>query len=175
MISSKRFELIADYQPGGRSRFGYRGDYATGSRRGLSHQTLLGSDWLGGRLFSIANVIQAPTTPGADSRSEQNLWRRSFMARCVISSPTTPSSISSPITITTNRKRMFPTTDTYIEKDASINEHIEQMRLSATKALLERLRLNHRRYRVGHLRARRPADLSRHGVASRAGRRDRSA
>ena len=33
---------------------------------------------------------------------------------------------------------MCPATDTYIEKDASINEHIEQMRLSATKALLER-------------------------------------
>src|SRR5690606_17246435 len=31
-----------------------------------------------------------------------------------------------------------PTTDTFIEKDASINDHIEQMRLSATKALLER-------------------------------------
>ena len=31
-----------------------------------------------------------------------------------------------------------PASDTYIEKDASINEHIEQMRLSATKALLER-------------------------------------
>jgi excinuclease ABC subunit B len=31
-----------------------------------------------------------------------------------------------------------PTTDTFIEKDASVNEHIEQMRLSATKALLER-------------------------------------
>src|SRR6185295_10027531 len=31
-----------------------------------------------------------------------------------------------------------PTTDTYIEKDSSINEHIEQMRLSATKSLLER-------------------------------------
>ena len=37
-----------------------------------------------------------------------------------------------------NPKLMFPATDTYIEKDASINEHIEQMRLSATKALLER-------------------------------------
>jgi excinuclease ABC subunit B len=31
-----------------------------------------------------------------------------------------------------------PSSDTYIEKDASVNEHIEQMRLSATKALLER-------------------------------------
>ena len=33
---------------------------------------------------------------------------------------------------------MCPASDTFIEKDASINEHIEQMRLSATKALLER-------------------------------------
>ncbi len=32
----------------------------------------------------------------------------------------------------------MPASDTYIEKDASVNEHIEQMRLSATKALLER-------------------------------------
>ncbi len=32
----------------------------------------------------------------------------------------------------------MPSTDTYIEKDSSVNEHIEQMRLSATKALLER-------------------------------------
>ena len=33
---------------------------------------------------------------------------------------------------------MCPSSDTFIEKDASVNEHIEQMRLSATKALLER-------------------------------------
>ena len=32
----------------------------------------------------------------------------------------------------------MPTTDIYIEKDASVNAHIEQMRLSATKALIER-------------------------------------
>ena len=32
-----------------------------------------------------------------------------------------------------------PSSDTYIEKDASVNEHIEQMRLSATKALMERM------------------------------------
>ena len=41
-------------------------------------------------------------------------------------------------TITINQKLNVPTTDTFIEKDASINDHIEQMRLSATKALLER-------------------------------------
>ena len=41
----------------------------------------------------------------------------------------------------------MPSSDTYIEKDSSINEHIEQMRLSATKALLERPRRDHRRAR----------------------------
>ena len=45
-----------------------------------------------------------------------------------------------------------PSSDTYIEKDASINEHIEQMRLSATKALLERNGRHHRGDGVGYLR-----------------------
>ena len=42
------------------------------------------------------------------------------------------------IMIIISQKPMLLPTDTFIEKDASINEHIEQMRLSATKALLER-------------------------------------
>ena len=45
-----------------------------------------------------------------------------------------------------------PSSDTFIEKDASINEHIEQMRLSATKALSGTAGLHHRGDRVGHLR-----------------------
>jgi excinuclease ABC subunit B len=49
--------------------------------------------------------------------------------------------------------------DTFIEKDASINEHIEQMRLSATKALLSRGRV-HRRDGVGDLRPGRSGRLS---------------
>ncbi len=48
----------------------------------------------------------------------------------------------------------IPTTDTYIEKDASINEEIERLRLSATDALLNREDVDHRRLRVLHLRAR---------------------
>ena len=58
-----------------------------------------------------------------------------------------------------------PSRDLYIEKDSSINEHIEQMRLSATKSLLERARRDHRRDRVVHLRYRRPGRLSRHDPA----------
>ncbi|GAB1441140.1 hypothetical protein MASR2M36_39250 [Providencia sp.] len=47
-------------------------------------------------------------------------------------------SISFLIMIIINLKLMFQAQITFIEKDASVNEHIEQMRLSATKALLER-------------------------------------
>ena len=51
---------------------------------------------------------------------------------------TTPSSISSVITIITNRKRNVPSTDTFIEKDAKINDEIDRLRHAATRALLER-------------------------------------
>ena len=68
-----------------------------------------------------------------------------------------------------------PSSDTFIEKDASVNEHIEQMRLSATKALLERPRLDHRRDRVLDLRPRRPAGLPEHGAAPRPRRAARPA
>ena len=72
---------------------------------------------------------------------------------------TTRSSTSSPTTTTTSPRPTSRRRDTYIEKDASINEHIEQMRLSATKALLERTRLDHRRDGVGDLRPRRSRGL----------------
>ena len=69
----------------------------------------------------------------------------------------------------------MPSSDTYIEKDASINEHIEQMRLSATKALLERPRRHHRRHGVVDLRPRRSAGLSVDGAAPGARRAHRPA
>ena len=65
-------------------------------------------------------------------------WRRSSTASSASSSRTTRWSTSSPTTTTTSPRPTCPPRDTYIEKDASVNEHIEQMRLSATKALLER-------------------------------------
>ena len=54
-----------------------------------------------------------------------------------------------------------PSSDTFIEKDASVNEHIEQMRLSATKALLERRRLSRRGHCLSHLRLGDPSPTSR--------------
>ena len=64
-----------------------------------------------------------------------------------------------------------PSRDLYIEKDSSINEHIEQMRLSATKAILERPGLRDRRDGVGDLRHRRPVRVPQHDPAREGGRR----
>jgi len=47
-------------------------------------------------------------------------------------------SILSATMITTSRRRIFPQSDTYIEKDSSINEEIDRLRLSTTRSLLER-------------------------------------
>ena len=52
-----------------------------------------------------------------------------------------------------------PQRDLFIEKDSSINEHIEQMRLSATKSVLERRDIDHRGHRQRHLRHRHPRGL----------------
>ena len=60
------------------------------------------------------------------------------MARCVNFSRVIPWSISFPYYDYYQPEAYVPSSDTYIEKDASINQHIEQMRLSATKALIER-------------------------------------
>ena len=69
-----------------------------------------------------------------------------------------------------------PSRDLYIEKDSTINEHIEQMRLSATKSLLRAARLRHRRHRVGDLRHRRSGRLPQHDPApARRARSSRSA
>jgi hypothetical protein len=69
-----------------------------------------------------------------------------------------------------------PSRDLFIEKDSSINEHIEQMRLSATKSLLERPRRGDRVHRIGDLRHRRSGRLPQHDPApARAARRSASA
>ena len=65
-------------------------------------------------------------------------WPRSSTASSRASSPRTRSSTSSPTTTTTSPRPTSPRTDTYIEKESQINEQIDRMRHSATRALLER-------------------------------------
>ncbi len=107
-----------------------------GLNDGLSHQTLIGVTG-SGKTFTIANVIQAVQRPTLILAPNKTLAAqlygemREFFPANAVEYFVSYYDYYQP-------EAYIPTTDTYIEKDASINEHIEQMRLSATKALMER-------------------------------------
>ncbi len=65
----------------------------------------------------------------------------------------------------------MPQTDTFIEKDATVNDEIDRLRHAATSALLDPRRRHHRRLGVLHLRSRHPRDVPRSGPATRSRRR----
>ena len=103
---------------------------------GLAHQTLLGVTG-SGKTFTIANVIQAVQRPTIILAPNKTLAAqlygemRELFPHNAVEYFVSYYDYYQP-------EAYVPASDTYIEKDASINEHIEQMRLSATKALLER-------------------------------------
>jgi excinuclease ABC subunit B len=107
-----------------------------GMESGLAHQTLLGVTG-SGKTFTIANVIenqQRPTLVMAPNKTlAAQLYGefREFFPENAVEYFVSYYDYYQP-------EAYVPSSDTYIEKDASVNEHIEQMRLSATKALLER-------------------------------------
>ena len=107
-----------------------------GLESGLAHQTLLGVTG-SGKTFSIANVIQRVQRPTMVLAHNKTLAAqlygefREFFPHNAVEYFVSYYDYYQP-------EAYVPSTDTYIEKDSSINEHIEQMRLSATKALLER-------------------------------------
>ena len=107
-----------------------------GLEAGLAHQTLLGVTG-SGKTYSIANVIdrvQRPTLVMAPNKTlAAQLYGefRDFFPNNSVEYFVSYYDYYQP-------EAYVPSSDTYIEKDASINAHIEQMRLSATKALLER-------------------------------------
>ncbi len=132
---SKDFKLISDYQPAGDQPAAIAG-LLQGLKNGLAHQVLLGVTG-SGKTYSIANVIkdiQRPTLILAHNKTlAAQLYgeMKEFFPKNAIEYFVSYYDYYQP-------EAYVPASDTYIEKDASINEHIEQMRLSATKALLER-------------------------------------
>jgi excinuclease ABC subunit B len=106
-----------------------------GLRAGEAGMTLLGVTG-SGKTFTIANVIQAVQRPTLILAPNKTLAAqlygefREFFPRNAVEYFVSYYDYYQP-------EAYVPSTDTFIEKDASINEHIEQMRLSATKALLE--------------------------------------
>jgi excinuclease ABC subunit B len=134
-MEQKPFELKAGYAPAGDQPEAIA-QLVDGLRTGFSHQTLLGVTG-SGKTFSIANVIdqvQRPTLVLAHNKTlAAQLYGefREFFPENAVEYFVSYYDYYQP-------EAYVPSSDTYIEKDSSVNEHIEQMRLSATKALLER-------------------------------------
>jgi excinuclease ABC subunit B len=130
-----RFELTAPFQPTGDQPEAIR-RLIDGFEAGLAHQTLLGVTG-SGKTFTIANVVQAVQRPTLVLAPNKTLAAqlygefKEFFPNNAVEYFVSYYDYYQP-------EAYVPSSDTYIEKDSSINEHIEQMRLSATKALLER-------------------------------------
>ncbi len=129
------FELYSDYLPAGDQPQAIE-KLVDGLTSGLAHQTLLGVTG-SGKTFTIANVIQQLQRPTLVLAHNKTLAAqlygefKTFFPKNSVEYFVSYYDYYQP-------EAYVPASDTFIEKDASINEHIEQMRLSATKALLER-------------------------------------
>src|SRR3954464_11817414 len=134
-MENKPFVLKADYEPAGDQPQAIE-KLIEGLKDGFRHQTLLGVTG-SGKTFSVAKVIEAVQRPTLVLAHNKTLAAqlygefKEFFPENSVEYFVSYYDYYQP-------EAYVPTSDTYIEKDASINEHIEQMRLSATKALLER-------------------------------------
>ncbi|MEM7026942.1 MAG: excinuclease ABC subunit UvrB [Pseudomonadota bacterium] len=131
----KEFELSSEYKPAGDQPTAIQ-QLDSGLSDGLAFQTLLGVTG-SGKTFSIANLIQQQQRPAMVLAPNKTLAAqlygemKEFFPNNAVEYFVSYYDYYQP-------EAYVPASDTYIEKDASINEHIEQMRLSATKAILER-------------------------------------
>ncbi len=132
---SKSFVVDSPFKPSGDQPTAIKG-LVKGIEAGLAHQTLLGVTG-SGKTFTIANVIaqtQRPTMIMAPNKTlAAQLYGefKEFFPNNAVEYFVSYYDYYQP-------EAYVPSSDTFIEKDASVNEHIEQMRLSATKALMER-------------------------------------
>ncbi len=134
-MSDRLFELHTPFRPAGDQPAAIR-RLVEGLQGGEGNLTLLGVTG-SGKTFTMANVIerlQRPTMIMAPNKTlAAQLYGefREFFPKNAVEYFVSYYDYYQP-------EAYVPSSDTYIEKDASINEHIEQMRLSATKAMLER-------------------------------------
>jgi excinuclease ABC subunit B len=131
----KPFKIHAPFEPAGDQPTAIEG-LVNGVNAGLAHQTLLGVTG-SGKTFSIAHVIQDLQRPTLILAPNKTLAAqlygefKEFFPENAVEYFVSYYDYYQP-------EAYVPASDTFIEKDASINQHIEQMRLSATKALIER-------------------------------------
>ncbi|MCH2556068.1 MAG: excinuclease ABC subunit UvrB [Alcanivorax sp.] len=134
-MADTAFKLHSEYQPAGDQPTAIAG-LVEGIHDGLGHQTLLGVTG-SGKTFTMANVIQQVQRPTIILAPNKTLAAqlygefKAFFPENAVEYFVSYYDYYQP-------EAYVPSSDTFIEKDASVNEHIEQMRLSATKAILER-------------------------------------
>jgi len=132
---SKEFQLVTEFEPAGDQPEAIR-QLVGGLEAGEAGMTLLGVTG-SGKTFTIANVIQQVQRPALILAHNKTLAAqlygemRDFFPNNAVEYFVSYYDYYQP-------EAYVPSSDTFIDKDASVNEHIEQMRLSATKALLER-------------------------------------
>lgn len=133
--SAKKFELISPYAPAGDQGKAIEA-LSAGFANGLAEQVLLGVTG-SGKTYTVANVIQNLARPALIMAHNKTLAAqlygemKEFFPHNAVEYFVSYYDYYQP-------EAYVPSSDTYIEKDASVNQHIEQMRLSATKALMER-------------------------------------
>ncbi len=132
---SSSFKLVSRFKPAGDQGAAIE-KLVDGLESGLAAQTLLGVTG-SGKTFTIANVIATTQRPALVMAPNKTLAAQlygefsEFFPENAVEYFVSYYDYYQP-------EAYVPSSDLYIEKDSSINEHIEQMRLSATKALLER-------------------------------------
>ncbi len=131
----KPFSIKSPFKPAGDQPQAIK-KLLDGLQQGLAYQTLLGVTG-SGKTFTVAHIIQEMQRPAMILAPNKTLAAqlygemKEFFPHNSVEYFVSYYDYYQP-------EAYVPSSDTYIEKDASINEHIEQMRLSATKALLER-------------------------------------
>jgi excinuclease ABC subunit B len=132
---TRKFQLVTEFEPAGDQPEAIDA-LVQGIEDGLMHQTLLGVTG-SGKTFTAANVIQRLERPAIIMAHNKTLAAqlygemKEFFPHNSVEYFVSYYDYYQP-------EAYVPASDTFIEKDASINEHIEQMRLSATKSLMER-------------------------------------
>ncbi len=132
---NNQFQLASNFKPSGDQPEAIK-TLSEGLEHGLQHQVLLGVTG-SGKTFTIANVIKNANRPALILAPNKTLAAqlygemKEFFPKNAVEYFVSYYDYYQP-------EAYVPASDTFIEKDSSINDHIEQMRLSATKAIMER-------------------------------------
>lgn len=132
---SKQFQLVSDFSPAGDQPVAIK-TLIEGLENGEMWQTLLGVTG-SGKTFTIANVAQAVSRPMMVLAPNKTLAAQLYSEMKEFFPENSVEYFVSYYDYY-QPEAYVPSSDTFIDKDASVNEQIEQMRLSATKAMLER-------------------------------------